>query len=79
MNPYLKLAASAGLFGSLFYLVLSGKIAASDYQVLATGALGAVGGWHARSTGKPDHIGDGTKMVPPQINSTEYQPKESPQ
>ena len=47
MNPYLKLAASAGLFGSLFYLVLTGKIAASDYQTLAVGALGALGGYHA--------------------------------
>ena len=77
MNQYAKLAASGALFGSLFYLVLTGKIAASDYQVLATGALGAVGGWHARSSGKPDLIPDAGKMVstttPPQAT------QESPQ
>ena len=75
MNPYLKLAASAGLFGSLFYLVLTGKIQASDYQTLAVGALGAVGGWHARSGGKPDHIPDAGKMIAPE-NPTQLPPKE---
>jgi len=64
LNQYAKLAASGALFGSLFYLVLTGKIQASDYQTLAVGALGAVGGWHARSSGKPaDHIPDAGKMV----------------
>lgn len=65
MNTYAKLAASGALFGSLFYLVLTGKIQASDYQTLAVGALGAVGGWHARSNGKPDHVPDAGKMVTP--------------
>jgi len=64
MNQYAKLAASGALFGSLFYLVLTGKIQASDYQTLAVGALGAVGGWHARSRGKQaDHFRDAGKMV----------------
>ena len=67
MNQHAKLAASGALFGSLFYLVLTGKIQASDYQTLAVGALGAVGGWHARSNGKPaDHIPDAGKMVAPE-------------
>ena len=78
MNQYAKLAASGALFGSLFYLVLTGKIQASDYQTLAVGSLAAVGGWHARSNGKqPDHVPDTGKMVstttPPQAT------QESPQ
>lgn len=47
MNAYAKLAASGALFGALFYLVLVGKIAPGDFQTLAVGALGALGGFHA--------------------------------
>ena len=64
MNQYAKLAASGALFASLFYLVLTGKIQASDYQTLAVGALGAVGGWHAASRPKSkDQSPDAGKMV----------------
>ena len=48
LNQYAKLTAAGALFGSLFFLVLTGKIQASDYQTLAVGALGALGGYHAR-------------------------------
>ena len=65
MNQYAKLAASGALFASLFYLVLTGKIQASDYQTLAVGALGAVGGWHARSNGKPDLSPDNGEKAQP--------------
>ena len=69
MNNYAKLAASGALFASLFYLVLTGKIQASDYQTLAVGALGAVGGWHAASRSKSkDQSPDVGKMVNPQVN-----------
>lgn len=47
VNQALKYAAAAGLLGSLFYLVLTGKMPAGDYQTLAVGALGALGGFHA--------------------------------
>lgn len=47
MNAYAKLAASGALFGSLFYLVVTGKMAVGDYTTLAVGALGALGGFHA--------------------------------
>jgi len=47
VNPYAKLTAAAGLFGSLFYLVLTGKMSPGDYQMLAVGALSALGGYHA--------------------------------
>ncbi|MDA8092607.1 MAG: hypothetical protein M0T84_01655 [Betaproteobacteria bacterium] len=50
MNQYAKLAASGALFASLLYLVLTGKMAVGDYQTLAVGALGALGGFHAGST-----------------------------
>ena len=50
VNLTLKYVAAGGLIGSLFYLVLTGKIQASDYQTLAVGALGALGGFHAGST-----------------------------
>ncbi len=43
----LKYASGGVLFVSLFYLVLTGKMQASDYQTLATTALGALGGFHA--------------------------------
>ncbi len=43
----LKYASAGVLIGSLFYLVLTGKMQASDYQTLATTALGALGGFHA--------------------------------
>ncbi len=43
----LKYASAGVLIGSLFYLVLIGKMQASDYQTLATTALGALGGFHA--------------------------------
>jgi len=76
VNQYAKLAASGALFGSLFYLVLTGKIQASDYQTLAVGALGAVGGWHARSSGKqPDHSEDVLDMVAPSTAATQELPK----
>ena len=76
MNQYAKLAASGALFGSLFYLVLTGKIQASDYQTLAVGALGAVGGWHARSSGKQsDHSEDVLDMVAPSTAATQELPK----
>ena len=65
MNNYAKLAASGALFASLFYLVLTGKIQASDYQTLAVGALGALGGFHAGASLPADHSGDITKMVAP--------------
>ena len=61
----LKYAAAGGLIGSLFYLVLTGKIQASDYQTLAVGALGALGGFHAGASLPADHSGDITKMVAP--------------
>ena len=64
MNQYAKLAASGALFASLFYLVLTSKIQASDYQTLAVGALGAVGGWHAASRPKSkDLLPEDGKMV----------------
>ena len=48
MTPMiLKYTAYAGLMGSLFYLTVTGKMAVSDYQTLAVGALGALGGYHA--------------------------------
>lgn len=47
MNAYAKLGASGALFGALFYLVLAGKMSAGDFQTLAVGALGALGGFHA--------------------------------
>ncbi len=48
----MKYLASGALLASLFYLVLAGKIQASDYQTLAVGALGALGGFHAARNGK---------------------------
>ena len=42
-----KYAAAGAILGSLFYLVLTGKMAVGDYQTLAVGALGALGGFHA--------------------------------
>jgi hypothetical protein len=47
MNAYAKLAASGALFASLLYLVITGKMAPGDYETLAVGALGALGGYHA--------------------------------
>ena len=46
-STYLKYAAYAGLMGSLFYLVITGKMAVGEYQTLAVGALSALGGYHA--------------------------------
>ncbi len=57
VNLALKYAAAAGLIGSLFYLVLTGKIQPSDYQTLAVGALGALGGFHAGAS-RPNQSGD---------------------
>ncbi len=42
-----KYAAATAIMGSLFYLVLIGRVAAGDYQTLAVGALAALGGFHA--------------------------------
>ena len=42
-----KYAAAGAILGSLFYLVVTGKMAVGDYQTLAVGALGALGGFHA--------------------------------
>ncbi len=64
VNLALKYTAAGGLIGSLFYLVLTGKIQASDYQTLAVGALGALGGFHAGASRTPNQSGDSTKMVP---------------
>ena len=47
MNPYAKLTAAGALFASLLYLVITGKMSPGDYQTLAVGALGALGGYHA--------------------------------
>lgn len=47
MNQVLRYAGSGALFGSLFYLVLSGRMTATQYETLATTALGALGGYHA--------------------------------
>ena len=47
-NMIVKYIAAGALFASLLYLVLTGKIQASDYQTLSVGALGALGGYHAR-------------------------------
>ena len=46
-NTALKYAAAGAILGSLFYLVVTGKMAVGDYQTLAVGALGALGGYHA--------------------------------
>ncbi len=35
------------VLASLFYLVLVGKMSPADYETLAVGALGALGGYHA--------------------------------
>ena len=43
----LKFVGTVLLFASLFYLVVIGKMSASDFQTLAVGALGALGGFHA--------------------------------
>lgn len=32
---------------SLFYLVITGRMSVGDYQTLAVGSLGALGGYHA--------------------------------
>ena len=72
VNQALKYAAAGVLIGSLFYLVLTGNIQASDYQTLATTALGALGGFHAGASRLSNHIGDPTKMV----SSNPTQPKE---
>ena len=69
VNQALKYAAAGVLIGSLFYLVLTGKIQASDYQTLATTALGALGGFHAGASRLSNHIGDPTKMVAPNPTS----------
>ena len=45
-----KYAAAVAILASLFYLVVTGKMAVGDYQTLAVGALGALGGFHAGST-----------------------------
>jgi len=47
MNQYAKLTAAGALFASLLYLVITGKMSPGDYQTLAVGALGALGGYHA--------------------------------
>ena len=49
MNQYAKLTAAGALFASLLYLVVTGKMAAGDYQTLAVSALAALGGFHAGS------------------------------
>ena len=66
VNQYAKLAASGALFASLLYLVLTGKMAPGDYQTLAVGALGALGGFHAGASRRSDHVADIGKMVEPQ-------------
>lgn len=47
MNNYAKLAAAGALMASLFYLVITGRMSVGDYQTLAVGSLGALGGYHA--------------------------------
>ena len=47
MNQYAKLISAGALFASLLYLVITGKMSPGDYQTLAVGALGALGGYHA--------------------------------
>jgi len=47
MNPYAKFLSAGALFASLLYLVITGKMSPGDYQTLAVGALGALGGYHA--------------------------------
>jgi len=47
VNPYAKLISAGALFASLLYLVITGKMSPGDYQTLAVGALGALGGYHA--------------------------------
>ena len=42
-----KYAAAGAILGSLFYLVVTGKMAVGDYQTLAVSALAALGGFHA--------------------------------
>ena len=42
-----KYAAAVAILASLFYLVVTGKMAVGDYQTLAVGALGALGGFYA--------------------------------
>ena len=42
-----RYAAGALILGSLFYLVVTGKMAVGEYTTLAVGALGALGGFHA--------------------------------
>lgn len=47
MNNYAKLAAAGALMASLFYLTITGRMGVGDYQTLAVGTLGALGGFHA--------------------------------
>jgi len=47
VNQYAKLVSAGALFASLLYLVITGKMSPGDYQTLAVGALGALGGYHA--------------------------------
>jgi len=47
VNQYAKLISAGALFASLLYLVITGKMSPGDYQTLAVGALGALGGYHA--------------------------------
>ena len=42
-----KYVAAGAILGSMFYLVVTGKMAVGDYTTLAVGALGALGGFHA--------------------------------
>lgn len=47
VSDYLKYGAALLLLASLYYLVLTGKMAVGDYQTLAVSALSALGGYHA--------------------------------